>query len=285
MARIEEYRISFANKYYTLWWYEFEHIVDVILRQEYDICRMVYIKNISMNRDVAFSKHPNLVFDESLKGKTRSFEYRENVVEIFEPNTFRFGRYKHTKFEDCIDYSYMKWYFNSQRVSEITEDIRLLVEILEKTYVLYNNGRWYEFIEKNEYEKIVREEEIAKNISNSILTNGWAIIEIVSNWCGEIKITSDITNADTSNDDDYDDFTSYDNAVYLPTFQNSDKNLFILPNELTRYYEASYYSNGGYKPTIKGKGKNLKGKQIKVYATKADIRRENAFNVISFEIL
>lgn len=267
MAVISEYRISFANKFYTLWHYEYEHIIDYDRKQEYDYTKATYIKNISFDKDVAFAKYPNLKFDDSLRGKSRSFDYYSNVKEIFEPHTFRFGKYKHMKFVDCDDINYMRWYFDSLQLDEITEDIQPLVDKVSKTYVLYKRNNWrYQFITQEEYDSLIAYDQLNKDVVTSLSKNGWAIITINSNWLDSV---------------DADDIKDIDEeCAYI--FCNTDTNMFILPKELTRYYEGNYYSSGGYKAAINGVGKNLKNKKIKVYADKIE---KGVYMVNSFEII
>ena len=280
MAVISEYRISFANKFYTLWHYEYEHIIDYDRKQEYDYTKATYIKNISFDKDVAFAKYPNLKFDDSLRGKSRSFDYYSNVKDIFEPHTFTFGKYKHMKFVDCDDINYMRWYFDSLRLDEITEDIQPLVDKVSKTYVLYKNNNWYyQFITKEEYESLMSYDRLNKDVVTSLSKNGWAIITIDSNW---LDSTRDNSIFDDIDKDTYVYIDDYSNKPYAYIFCNTDANKFILPKELTRYYEGNYYSSGGHKAAINGVGKNLKNKDIKVYAEKI---KKGVYVVKSFEII
>ena len=101
--------ISFANKYYTLW-----HISDTV--KEIDAhCKMRfinydYIKNVSFDKETAFAKYPDAVWDPSLQGKTRSWTSQKEVI-WDDADTFRFGQYKGRKIESVSDNSYIEWYY------------------------------------------------------------------------------------------------------------------------------------------------------------------------------
>ena len=63
-GRIKEYdAIGFANKFYTLW-----HVIEREYSKTY-----VFRKNISFSKEKAFKLYPDAVYDEKLRGKSRSF--------------------------------------------------------------------------------------------------------------------------------------------------------------------------------------------------------------------
>ena len=261
MAHKESYYISFANKYYTLWWVESTRIIDNERGYAYDDVRAMYIKNISMDKAVVLEKYPNTPWDTELQG--RSMRFKANEVCIIPPHSFTYGKYKGVKFEDCKDYDYMVWYFNNQSLDnrhKISNEIKPLVDAVEANtdYVLYTHeGGFYEFITSERYETIL-ENKKHNDIIASTFDDGYAIVDVLSNWLESYK-------------------------GYYILYADCDYN-FLFAKEDTIYYPGNYYSNGGYKPAIKGKGKNLKNKTVKLYIHK-DTTKKNSYIVDGFEIL
>ena len=262
MAHKGSYYISFANKYYTLWYVDVYHIVDIDRGYEYDDVRATYIKNISMDKDVTLAKYPDTPWNTELQGKSRSFTYITNKVRI-DNHCFSYGKYRGMKFEECTDYNYMVWYFNNQSWEdrhEISNNIKPLVDIVEANtdYILYmyDNGV-YDFITPEEYEGIL-ENKKHNDIIASTFNDGYAIVDVLSNW-----------------------LDSHDGYYRLNA--DCDYN-FLFAEENTIYYNGNYYSDGGYKPALKGKGKNLKNKTVKLYIHKLTTKK-NSYIVDGFEIL
>lgn len=111
-------KIGFANKFYTLWDVNIKPEYTTIAGKDYhthDVVNASYIKNISMDKQVVISKYPDFenMLDESLRGKSRSFEYRKNVVS-FNPDditVFNFGKYADLTIEEVFekDPKYLVW--------------------------------------------------------------------------------------------------------------------------------------------------------------------------------
>lgn len=260
------YYISFACKYYTLWHVATTHIIDTERGYEYDNVNATYIKNISMDFDAAQAKHPGVAYNPMFVGKRRSFSYTANKVKIehFEPSTFHFGRYKHQRFEDCKDYGYMRWYFEQQEFADgddLSEFKPLIAAVEANTeYKLYGKH----FVTESEYEWLIARE-AATSEAEKTIDKGYAIVNVDSNWLHICKI---------------------DNKYYGLLSVNTYDINFAFNIEDTVEYMPNYYSNGGYKPAINGKGKNLKGNRVKLYGKLQNIGDvRNIFLVNKFEIL
>lgn len=269
MAQKASYYLSFANKYYTLWYVEEDHIVDTTRGYEFDDIRATYIKNVSMNKDTAIAKYPDTPWNTSLQGKSRSFSYHANMKPI-ETYSFTMGRYKGMKYADCTDYKYMVWYFNSfpsDQREDLTSFMPLVNAVTENTdYILYevegNTRSWYTLITPAEYQEIVEERLYNEQIA-STFADGYAIVEVLSNWLCE------------------------ESSGYY-SLHTKGKYTFLFDENDTVYYPGNYYSSGGNKPAINGKGKNLKGKRVKLYITQdgnAARVNSNTYLVTKFEIL
>ena len=89
------YYIGFSNKYYTLWNIE-EETRSLGNGCNYVITHYWYVKNISFDKDKAFAQYPEAVFDENLRGMTRSWSSRPKEVWTC-VDVFRFGKYKFDK--------------------------------------------------------------------------------------------------------------------------------------------------------------------------------------------
>lgn len=102
--------IGFANKYFTLWNVD-TYTRTIRVGQNEVVTRYTYIKNISFDKETAFSKYPNAQFIEDLRGKTQSW----NSVKVVYTNvdTFRFGKYCNEYISDCADNGYLEWYWDN----------------------------------------------------------------------------------------------------------------------------------------------------------------------------
>lgn len=101
--------IGFANKYYTLWQIT-EEKRPLGNGHNYVVTHYNYIKNISLDKEIALSKYPNAILDENLRGKTISWKTEKEVWDNVD--AFRFGKYKYYKIADCTDTNYIAWYWD-----------------------------------------------------------------------------------------------------------------------------------------------------------------------------
>ena len=102
--------IGFANKYYTLWEIT-EETRYLGNGHRYVIVHNTFVKNISFDKETAFAKYPEAGFDETLRGKTHSWESKKEVWDNVD--VFRFGKYKYDNIDSCSDTSYIEWYWNN----------------------------------------------------------------------------------------------------------------------------------------------------------------------------
>lgn len=111
--------IGFATQYYTLW----DHVVtphyttDAYGNHHHDrnIHSYYYIKNISTDLEKVKAQYPDVVIDESLRGKTRDWQYTEHIEKP--AGFFWFGKYYGMKIDDILlsDFSYCLWAMDYNR--------------------------------------------------------------------------------------------------------------------------------------------------------------------------
>lgn len=227
-------QIGFANQFYTLWTTEIDRTTDNYGRVIEKV-KHIYHKNISKDRETAFSKYPDADFDETLRGKTHSWEDAPkvtwNCVDVF-----RFGKYMGRKIDDITDdIGYIKWYY--QNVND-EDHKKYIADCLNRQgYYLYN-GDFYTKDEIESFEQ--RDRDTEKNLQD--------LVKIAQEG-GSIDIFIEANPND-------------DGGVY-----DSQRDMwFYFENVSQRYYNGFTY----YVPTINGKGKVVKNKTIK-----AKLRYEN----------
>lgn len=100
--------IGKSNKFYTLWdvYSETRHTQR---GEAYKVTHHQYIKNISFDKDIAMSKHPDAVLDENLHGHSSwtSVDYPKLPVD-----EFKAGKYRGDKIAECTDYQYLHWAYD-----------------------------------------------------------------------------------------------------------------------------------------------------------------------------
>lgn len=101
--------IGFANKFYTLWQIS-EETKPLGNGRSYVITHYTYVKNISFDKETAFTKYPGATFNENLRGMNRSWDSAPKEV-WDNVDTFRFGKYAYTKIADNTDTNYIAWYW------------------------------------------------------------------------------------------------------------------------------------------------------------------------------
>lgn len=246
--------IGFTNKFYTLWEIT-EETRPLGNGHNYIVTHYTYIKNISFDKETALAKYPNAIFDDSLRGKTRSWESTKEVWDNVD--VYRFGKYKYEKI-DNRDLNYLAWYWDNIYV----EDHKKFVE-----NVLTANG--YE-IRIHTYTNY-RGEEVS---SKHLMTPEDLEIEHQNNeefnkTLAELEVGNPINLFIESNPDSEGDYTD-GNINYH--FQEVKEN----------WYSGFTY----YLPVLNGKAKRIKNKNIiiKRYTYTVNNKVIN-IEVLDFEIV
>lgn len=215
--------IGFANKFYTLWEISTSR-QPLGNHQYYQSTKHTYIKNISMDRETAFMKYPEAEFNESLRGKTNSWESCTTIWDNVD--TYRFGKYQYQKI-DNTDLNYLAWYWDNI----YDNDHKAYIE-----KVLLENGYRVEHGECNSI--LLSPEDIENRRIEEARFN---------------KMLNKISNAKVlylTPDHNIDDEGYYRDGDLLYHFQEVKEN----------YYAGTYY----YLPVLKGKAKRIKNKILKI---------------------
>lgn len=206
-----------------------------------------YIKNISSDLDKVKSLYPDVEIDLTLKG-TKTI-VRSAYTYVAEPlDVFNFGKYKGMKVEDCPDYSYLSWYFD--QVSNERKEI--IIPILEEQgygVVKHNDNYWQLFKPQEWKEHLEFEEKKSK------------VLDMAKS--GEPLTLTAETNLDQ------------DGEIYIEPIWYKFGDFKVL--------EYRGYPYG--LPTINGKAKRIKGKEIRV--TECEVIDEQHYEIIikKFELV
>lgn len=227
--------IGFANKYFTLWDVT-EHIEDNG-RYKTSWCSNSFIKNISMDKETAFAKHPGVPFYESLRGHYASFNTDKKQI-WDNVDTFRFGKYDGELITTNPDTDYIKWYYESDSYDD----------------------EHREFV-KNELKRRGFEFEICsyENSYNQVCTyeRMWSPEELVQR------------DADNAKKEEIKKILTRKENIDVIMDRNLDSEGDYSINNYLRYHFNDYVVReyNGYPygmPAIKGKGKRVKGKMITI---------------------
>lgn len=167
-------KIGFARKYFTLW------DVTESVQYGYDgqtarkVVHNSYIRNLSIDKDTAFEKAKsfgvkNLIVDNSLFGKSGSFDIVSYPKEEFQSWQFDFGKYRGEDIRKSEDVKYLVWMY-SEIQNQFKHRERLPIVVarvleLDKSYVLYKD-------ELMTVERMEKEKETELTIK-SIRENGY----------------------------------------------------------------------------------------------------------------
>lgn len=156
--------IGFTNKFYTLWEVT-EDTRDLGNGHKYVVTHFVYVKNISFDKETAFSKYPGVAFDENLRGKTASFNTEKEVWD--DVDRFRFGKYKYEKI-DNYDLNYLTWYWD-----QVSGDHKEYVASVLKSngYEIRTWGDNNQYLMSPEALENERKEQMKMNASLELLNN------------------------------------------------------------------------------------------------------------------
>ena len=145
---MEQYKIGFANDYYTLW---------SLYGDQYH-----FVKNISKDIDVVKQKYPNLEIDLDLKGSYyEPLNYQKQESKELNPDIFQFGKYSDTNISDCTDFPYIIWYYDCIKRNYVQDENNSNDKYLAHLFVIdlqlrknnyyYVNDKWLTHDEFTKY--------------------------------------------------------------------------------------------------------------------------------------
>jgi len=237
--------IGFTNVYYTLWNIESEIVYYPNGYKDsngngsfsnYQKITYTYLQNLSKDEDKALLKAKlkgctNLIVDKDLFGRNESFSKQIKLYSNLTKNLspfFEFGKYFDKKIYQISDIEYIYWYYTQ------TENRYCKKILLENGYIEYDSN----LISDIEYLKISEKEKEKKK------TNDFYKLVDESD-CAHIIINP------TNN---------IDGRGILEGIKTSQN---ISVNILFREIIGSYYRGYNYYlPSINGKGKRIKGKEL-----------------------
>lgn len=224
--------IGFANKFYTLWDVT-KHTVNT--PYGYETCySYTYLKNISMDKDTAFAKHPGVEYDENLRGKTISFRTTP-VVTYTDVTKFRFGKYGTREIIDVNDEDYIMWYYDSVS-DEAHRDYVKSILIDKYGYVEYNGRIVTADVYKEICEENARIEKVVTLINNNeVLT---FIPEYNPDSYGELNIDGILYRFNEVSRNYYNGY-----SYYLPVINGKTKRIKNKTVNVTKYTSTIVNNN------------------------------------------
>lgn len=155
---MKKYIIGFATKHHTLWTMEvslFKESGKTTIKTRYE-----FIQNLGYDYDKVREKYPDLEFDETLRGKSTSFE---TVKHEYDDDVFHCGKYAGKKIAECTDESYLAWWFNNNAKDSHKEIIMSMVEDFQE-YAFYKDA----IISKQSFLEAVNFEKDLEYFSNHV---------------------------------------------------------------------------------------------------------------------
>ena len=155
---MKKYIIGFATKHHTLWTMEVSLIKEsgkTTIKTRYE-----FIQNLGYDYDKVREKYPDLEFDETLRGKSASFE---TVKHEYDDDVFHCGKYAGKKIAECTDESYLAWWFNNNAKDSHKEIIMGMVENFQE-YAFYKDA----IISKQSFLKTMSFEKDLEYFSNHV---------------------------------------------------------------------------------------------------------------------
>lgn len=251
-------RIGFATEFYTLWDISKEIMYSTNARGEhfpsYEKVSYYYMQNLSKDEFKAKEKAKNmgaidLDVDEELFGRNNSFSKQVKLNSELPRNInpfFTFGKYQEAPILECVDISYLEWYFketNNRYAKQV---------LLANGYVEFDNNVY----NQEEYAKILENLEKAKIRDHFVksLESG-----------EQIELT----------------FTILSNANSYGIVRTTLPLDLIFTETKAMYYKGIEY----YLPIIDTKAKKLKNKEITaiVELTKAEYENYNFLKLIKIK--
>ena len=225
------YAIGFANKFYTLWNISEENR-PLGNGHNYIVTHYTYVKNISFDKETAMAKYPDAVFDENLKGMTKSWNTQKEVWDNVD--TFRFGKYKYEKIDDS-DLNYLAWYWDNidgehrEYVGKILEANGYEIRSWKSTY---NNSENFYLVSPEELEMERKNNEALNEIETKL--NNSETIEFIPEYNpddeGNCRIGDVIYHFNEVKENWYNGFT-----YYLPVVNGKQKRIKNKKLTVTKY--------------------------------------------------
>ena len=257
------YTIGFTSKFYTLWDITIEHFTNNYGRKG-ECVTAAYIKNISMDEQVARSKYPDAPVNLELRGHS---SFKRTTWEPLPSDIFPCGKYMGTPIIECKDWDYLHWAINNILFGE-SRDIAVDNLLKSGEYGEYNG----QIMTAKELEEIEQRDDEQDRIIAEIETTG--ALNIVS-----------ATNLQVWDDFYGDDFLTH----YIWGSHSNHAGVRIYwPESMVSVFSYNGYSYG--LPVKDGKAKRIKGKSIKLVVDSYTIDQFNYgrfvnINVKDFEII
>lgn len=104
--------IGFAKQFFTLWTVSEPYTVHTGQFTSYQKIDTSYIQNLSKDLETAKSKvDGDFEINLELRG-TKNFSTCGEIIDETPESKFKFGKYRWTDVDECVDFEYMVWYYN-----------------------------------------------------------------------------------------------------------------------------------------------------------------------------
>ena len=218
----------------------------------------VYVKNISKDLETAKREYPDAVVTLRKGMSWTPSDYGK--PEDLPVNLFNFGKYRGEEITTDIPASYLEWYWQAV---EVDDERRQYVES-----VMEQMGYVFETIDNTPYNPIHRFH----------TAEALALDAAYKKSVEEIKALGE-TVIHVTHNPDCDGFIACDSSS-----DSYRKVGFKFPAVAEYYYDGCPY----YMPAVKGKGKRVKGRDLKVtvsWVSEGDDPTDGYFDILSFEVL
>lgn len=142
------YFITKTKKMYTLWSKETK-LYEPENSQPYTLDVFRYVKTLAKTLERAMEKAPEgAQFSELLLGKRGCYSCNKIYLDNHTPSRFAFGKHYNEKFDECVDDSYLCWYYNKIVMPEnsvYADQIPIVGEILDSRGYILHDGKYMTF--------------------------------------------------------------------------------------------------------------------------------------------
>mgnify|MGYP003424775404 FL=1 len=251
-------KIGFTAKYYTLW--DVSSSISYItgdggMQFPYEKGTYSYLQNLSTDLESAIEKAKSmgctwLEVDEELFGRNQRFSFERKLycdLNASNASWFWFGKYKDAAIALCDDINYLTWYVDaSKSKSDVCNPI-VLKQLDNLGYCKFGN----EWVLKTDWIECVTKAEIAADFSKHVRETGSLQCTLTKNldWEGVASV-------------------EVKGAFFQLIFAD--------------FVQMEYNGYGYALPKLGGKGKRVKGKELKLNVVHD---HDNYYKVSRFEIL